>query len=213
MLVTQNGHSQVFGYLGIHSPQPTAHSQQPTANSQQPTANSQRMSHAGPWITRPGLIQKQFDEVNGRSKAMFEQEISEAPPNAAFDELEVGQVYAVTLRYWNGLCVTLPGEMDRLMILNHGYPQPQVAVVAAKVVRKVSLHQVEVELDGLVCLSHRSGPTVPSDFFVLHKDGSVRYWNPAGGDEVEEWGRQYRPTWEFTTFPVLPSLVHGVPLP
>ena len=92
------------------------------------------------------------------------------------------------------------------------------------VTSRLSINQVEVLLDTPVSLSYGgSGPRSELDRYILHKDGSVRFWRSKlthdnarldidyNTDEVCEWNDDYcRPHWEYTRFPVLPSVVYGV---
>ena len=160
-------------------------------------------------VDRPGLVKTQQDKVNARSLAYFGVQLSNPPRHLAFDELVVGSAYSLTLRYAHGFVPLHPTQFDIGKALGGGYAQPHVLVTAAKVVCKVSINQTEVELDTLVSLSHGSGPTQPFDHYVLHRDGSVRFWDHQTG-EIREWNEGYRPTWEHTAFPVLPTVVGGL---
>lgn len=172
-------------------------------------------------LARDGLTRSQQLVVNGRAEACFGSEagvlmqgsLLERPRST--DEVLVGGVYAVTLRYLGGYVPNDPKEHDISMaIFRGGHAQPRVLVAAAMVTRRVSLNQVEVRLDSRVMLSYGSGPRFSLDRYILHKDGDVRYWDgqyssgevPDG--DVCEW--TLPPRWEFTQFPVLPSVVEGV---
>ncbi len=103
-------------------------------------------------------------------------------------------------------------------VFKGGHPQPRILVAAAMATRRISVNQVEVLLDTPVMLSYGSGPRCRLDRYILHTDGCVRYWesqlkhgadNKEKEDVVCEWDRR-TPRWEFTSFPVLPSVVEGI---
>lgn len=159
--------------------------------------------------SRLGLVKSQHDAVNERSVRGFGVPLTDPPRDLAFDELQVNSAYALTIRYFNGFIPPNPVDLDiSQAVFSGGYAQPRVLMAATKVVSKVSINQLEVQLDCGVMLSHKSGPRTLSEHYILHRDGSVRYRDLQSG-EVGEWAEQYRPTWEFTRFPVLCSVVVG----
>jgi hypothetical protein len=159
-------------------------------------------------LYRTGLFKTQENAVEARSLGIFGLPLSYKPRN--FDGLKDGSAYAITIRYFSGYAPPNPVGFDNIrVILNGGYPQPIVLVCAVKVLNKLSINQFEVELDSIVQLGYNMGPRLQSDLCILHKDGSVRYRDTTT-QQVEEYNQQFRPTWEFTRFPVLPSIVMGV---
>jgi hypothetical protein len=138
----------------------------------------------------------------------------------------VGGVYALTLKYFNGYQVPEAEEKEHDISQNMsrgGHAQQHQLVTAAVVTRRISLNQVEVFMDTLVVLGYGSGPRTATNRYILHKDGCMRYWESKNthanamaeidydNDTVSEWSNpEMRPRWEFTRFPVLPVVVHGV---
>lgn len=69
----------------------------------------------------------------------------------------------------------------------------------ARVVKKVSVNQVEVELNSPLELIYDDGLTRSSTRFIFHRDSSVRYMDRG---EVTEWSEAIRPHWGIhTIFP------------
>jgi len=74
-------------------------------------------------------------------------------------------------------------------------------ILKAKVMRKVSVNQVEVELNSPLELIYDDGLTRSSTHFILHRDSSVRYMDHTTG-EVSVWNEAIRPHWyKRTVFP------------
>ena len=74
-------------------------------------------------------------------------------------------------------------------------------ILKAKVMRKVSVNQVEVELNAPLELIYDDGLTRSATRFVFHRDSSVRYMDPTTG-EVSGWSEAIRPHWyKRTVFP------------
>jgi hypothetical protein len=139
--------------------------------------------------------------------------------------LLVGGVYAITLHYMGKYVPPQPQEHDIAMAtFMGGHGQPHVLVTPAMVTRMLDGDQVEVLLATPVSLSYGgNGPRSELDRYILHKDGCVRFWKSKvthvnapldidyDTDEVCEWSEYCcRPRWEYTSFPVLPSVVRGV---
>jgi hypothetical protein len=187
------------------------------------------------FFSRLGLLQSQQLALDTRamecfgSRALLNGGSLLEPPNdkelAATDfgsALLVGGVYAITLRYTGGYVPPKPRDHDIVVAtFKGGHAQEHVHVTPALVTRRISINQVEVLIDDLVRLSYGSGPMGALDRYILHRDGCVRYWKSKlhsdnldsdvdyATDEVCEW-LSCIPRWEFTRFPVLPSVVHGV---
>ena len=185
---------------------------------------------------RQGLMRSQQLALDDRAKLYFGQHalldgaLLEKPTANEQDGTEfsrsllVGGVYGLTLHYMGKYVPPLPQEHDiSVCTFMGGHPQPHVLVTPAMVTRRLSINQVEVLLDTRVSLSYGNGPRSELDRYILHKDGSVRFWQSKtthanaerdidyDTDVVCEWSNECtRPRWEYTRFPVLPSVVHGV---
>ena len=187
------------------------------------------------FLCREGLFLSQQKTLDERAKAYFGQTdalmggaLLEPP---SFDEqdgsefsrsLLVGGVYAITLYYTGTYVPFQPKDHDLSAFTNAGgHPQPNVLVTPAIVTRRISLHMVEVFLDTAVLLSYGNGPRSELYRYILHRDGSVRYWKSKlthanaqldidyDNDVPCEW-THHCPRWEYTRFPVLPSVTRGV---
>ena len=78
----------------------------------------------------------------------------------------------------------------------------------AKAMRKVSVNQVEVELNSPLELIYDDGLTRSSKHIILHRDSSVRYMDPTTG-EVSGWSDAIRPHWYIhTIFPKDIQCIH-----
>ena len=185
---------------------------------------------------RLGLVRSQQLALDDRAKLYFGQHalldgaLLEKPTANEQDGTEfsrsllVGGVYGLTLHYTGKYVPPSPQEHDfSVCTFMGGHAQPHVLVTPAMVTRRLSINQVEVLLDTRVSLSYGNGPRSELDRYILHKDGSVRFWQSKtthanaerdidyDTDVVSEWCDECtRPRWEYTRFPVLPSVVHGV---
>ena len=191
-------------------------------------------------FARGGLVRTQQQTLDARAKVYFGPPAFSAlldgallePPSATQQgetdfchTLLVGGVYPITLNYFGGYVPLEPRDHDiSQAIFMGGHPQPHVLVTTAMVTRRISINQVEVCLDTPVRLGYGSGPRTQLDRFILHKDGCVRYWQSKltydnalrdidyDTDVVCEYSTPALcPRWEYTLFPVLPSVVVGVP--
>ena len=186
---------------------------------------------------RPGLLRTQQLTLDARAKvyygqptfsALLDGALLEPPSTKQQDEMDfchtllVGGVYPITLSYFGGYTPPEPKDHDiSQATFMGGHAQPHVLVTAAMVTRRISINQVEVRLDTPVMLGSGSGPRTRLDRYILHRDGSVRYWQSKltydnalhdidyGTDVVCEYNTLC-PCWEYTHFPVLPSVVFGV---
>jgi hypothetical protein len=143
-------------------------------------------------------------------------------PPTAFEHIHVGGVYPFTLRYFKGFIPPQPKQHDTFQALfKGGHAQPCVFVGPAIVTHRISADQIEIRLPESLMLSHGSGPCCRLYHWVLNKDGTVGYWlnhrdnDALPTDYVNNTVGKYHtpelcPRWEFTAFPVLPSVVHGV---
>ena len=188
------------------------------------------------FLCRQGLVRSQQLALNERAKLYFGQRalldgaLLKPPTPDEQDGTEfsrsllVGGVYGLTLHYMGKYVPPSPQDHDISMhIFMGGHAQPPVLVTPAMVTRRLSINQVEVLLDTRVSLSYGNGPCSELDRYILHKDGSVRFWQSKtthsnaefdidyDTDVVSEWCDNFtRPRWEYTRFPVLPSVVYGV---
>ena len=189
------------------------------------------------FLCRQGLVRSQQLALNERAKLYFGQRalldgnLLKPPTPDEQDGTEfsrsllVGGVYGLTLHYMGKYVPPFPKDHDISMhTFMGGHAQPHVLVTPAMVTRRLSINQVEVLLDTRVSLSYGgNGPRSELDRYILHKDGSVRFWQSKtthrnaeldidyDTDVVSEWYDECtRPRWEYTRFPVLPSVVYGV---
>jgi hypothetical protein len=180
---------------------------------------------------RPGLICSQQMALNERARqrfgwvALMDGALLEPPSVEDWSNMEfsqsflVGGVYNITLRYTGCYVPPHPERHDvEQCVFKGGHPQEHVHVTPAIVAARISINQVEVVIDTDVRLSCGNGPGSKLDRYILHRDGTVRYWQSKlnalndvdyDNDVVNEWTSNV-PRWEFTKFPVLPSVVHGI---
>ncbi len=187
------------------------------------------------FFDRLGLVQSQQLALDARSKECFGSRallsggaLLEPPSDKELKETDfsrlliVGGVYAITLRYTGCYVPPQPRDHDiTKATFMGGHAQEHVHVTPALVTRRISINQVEVLIDTPIRLSYGNGPRGWLDRYILHRDGCVRYWKSKlhsdnlekdvdyDTDVVCEWSSSV-PEWEFTRFPVLPSVVHGV---
>ena len=92
-----------------------------------------------------------------------------------------------------------PGPVHDIRVdIPHAYTP---LYLKAKATRKVSVNQVEVELNSPLELIYDDGLTRSSKHIILHRDSSVRYMDPTTG-EVSAWNEAIRPHWyKRTVFP------------
>jgi hypothetical protein len=185
------------------------------------------------FLCRQGLVRNQQLALDERAKLYFGQRalldgnLLKPPTPDEQDGTEfsrsllVGGAYALTLHYMGTYVPPAPQEHDIAMhTFFGGHAQPHVLVTPAMVTRRLSIHQVEVLLDTRVSLSYGDGPRSELDRYILHQDGRMLFWQSKlkhanaeldidyNTDVVCEWHNECtRPRWEYTRFPVLPSVV------
>jgi hypothetical protein len=128
-----------------------------------------------------------------------------------FSRMLVGNLHTLTFHYKNGFSPLNPQRGDIMRMMGGSYAQEHVLVSVAKIIREISADVLEVQLESPAFFSYRSGPTVTSDRYALHRDGHVMCF-ANGASQPTEWGSN-KPRWEFTKFPVLPVIVSGCDFP
>ena len=211
--------------------QPRIKDEEKDTNSGAPPARTMSL------LCRQGLVRSQQLALDARAKLYFGQRalldgaLLEPPTPTEQQQqdgtefsrsLLVGGVYGLTLRYMGTYVPPSPQEHDiSMQIFMGGHGQPHVLVTPAMVTRRLSTHDaVEVLLDTRVSLSYGDGPRSELDRYILHQDGRMLFWQSKlkhanaeldidyNTDVVCEWHNECtRPRWEYTRFPVLPSVV------
>ncbi len=155
----------------------------------------------------PGLPRNQRNAIVARAYERF-RDMPVDNPNTEFRDIFEGNLYVLTFRYTNGFTPRGPlQQRDISAMLGGGYAQQHILVSVVKVVKKHSEDLKEIQLEKPAIMSYRNGPTVPSDRFVLHRDGHVMFLD--NDNAPQDWHHN-KPTWEFTRYPVLPVVVEGV---
>ena len=148
-----------------------------------------------------GLPEKQKEELNSKSLRtwghMFDEKVNSW---SKLEELNFYDPFSITVHYFVGFKPQNPTTRDLRNF--YGYTQSCTEVFLA---RKIG--EDKIQLNKKVCFSFLNGPTVETDTFVLHEDGSMEYVLEDG--KRGEWERN-APEWEFTVFPVLPPVLRGV---
>ena len=121
-----------------------------------------------------------------------------------FKDIKTGTVLAITFRYTDPYFLTAD---DLVVSGGLGYERENTCVSIARVDSNTEV-EIAVKLERAVCMSFGNGPTVASDSYVLHKDGTVKYFDPDSGMAVS-WAHHI-PRWEQTRFPVVPAVVSGI---
>ena len=158
----------------------------------------------------PGLPRTQRNAIVARAYERFN-DMPDERHNLGFDEIVAGNLHVITFRYKSGYVPLNPQRRDVSAMLGGGYAQDHVLVSVVKTVKRLGSDEMEVQLETPVCMSHKNGPTVPSDRFSLHRDGHVKFF-PNESDTTRDWSC-YQPHWEHTRYPVLPVVVMGCDLP
>ncbi len=156
----------------------------------------------------PGLPRDQRNAIAARAYERFGDMPIESRDPIVFSRMIVGNLCVLTFRYTNGFIPPNPQQRDVFTALGGGYAQSHVLVSVVRVMHKLSLDEMEVELEQPVCMSYKNGPTVASTRFVLHSDGHVKYFPDSSTNETRDWS-SFQPRWEHTRYPVLPVVVSG----
>jgi hypothetical protein len=155
----------------------------------------------------PGLPRDQRNVIVARAYERF-RDMPVDDHNTEFRDLIEGNLYVLTFRYTNGFTPSGPlQQRDISAMLGGGYAQEHILVSVVKVVKKRSEDLKEIQLEKPAIMSYRNGPTVPSDRFVLHRDGHVMFLD--NDNAPQDWNH-HKPSWEFTHFPVLPVVIEGL---
>ena len=123
-----------------------------------------------------------------------------------FKHINTGMVFAITFRY-TAASIPINSSADDLLVSDGlGYERENIVVCVARVVSSTKL-EIAVKLERALCMSYGNGPETAFDTYVLHKDGTVKYFDPDSGAAVG-W-KHHIPHWEQTRFPLIQPVVSG----
>jgi hypothetical protein len=158
-------------------------------------------------LKKPSLVDRQQAALNARAQRRFG---VDATFTDAFPTLKKDMVVPIVLRYTNGYTPPNPSWRDLKQKIAGGYPQQCVELTLAKVTDDFhSGRQVEVEFERSLCMSYQNGSRELTNFYALHKDGTIKYLDDDGC--FREW-IHHVPQWEFATLPMVAPMCVGVDL-
>ena len=158
-------------------------------------------------LQKPALADRQQAALNARAQSRFG---VDATFTDAFPTLKKDMVVPIVLRYTNGYTPPNPSWRDVKQKIAGGYPQQCVELTLAKVTDDFhSGRQVEVEFERSLCMSYQNGSRELTNFYALHKDGTIKYLDDDGC--FREW-IHHVPQWEFATLPMVAPMCVGVDL-
>jgi hypothetical protein len=153
-------------------------------------------------LKKPSLADRQQAALNARAQRRFG---VDATFTDAFPTLKKDMVVPIVLRYTNGYTPPNPSWRDMKQKIAGGYQQQCVELTLARITD--SGRQVEVELERSVCMSYQNGSRELTNFYALHKDGTIKYLDDDGC--FREW-IHHVPRWEFANLPMVAPMCVGV---
>ena len=156
-------------------------------------------------LKEPALPCRQKQALNTRAVQRFG---VNATFVETFEELKMGVVFPVILKYTNGYMPPNPTLRDIGRGIGGGYAQAHVTLTLAKIVSEIADNKAVVELEKPTFLSFGNGPRETRDRFLFCKDGTVQYEYQGAW---KEWS-QHIPLWEFVAFPALEVVCSGFDL-
>ena len=154
----------------------------------------------------PGLPRTQRNAIVARAYKRFG-DMPVENREVEFKHILEGNLHILTFRFTNGFVPSNPLRRDITSAMGGGYAQDHVLVSVVKIVRRISADEREIELEKPTIMSFRNGPTVPSDRYVIHSDGHVKFLDLE--NKPRDWNH-HQPKWEHVHHPVLPVIVEGL---